>query len=193
VPGVNYSLLLHRSSNWPQFQAVFDQAYTDPVERAIALQLIQLLWDRGENAGYVQHLTADTYPGIEPKQVLLVQAFGDHQVANVSTEVLARTIGARTHRPALGNGRSPAREPLWGIDALEYGPLEGAALIVWDFGTPAPPVVNLPPNSTEHGIDPHGAASNEPRVLQQALTFLLSGTLDDVCGAEPCVSDVLAG
>ena len=55
VPGINYSLLLHRSSDWPQFQAVFDTAYANPVDRVLALQLIQLLWDRGENNGYAQH------------------------------------------------------------------------------------------------------------------------------------------
>lgn len=51
VPGINYSLLLTRSSDWPEFQAIFDVAYTDSAERVIALQLIQLLWDRGENNG----------------------------------------------------------------------------------------------------------------------------------------------
>ena len=191
VPGINYSLLLPRSSDWPQFQAIFDAAYTDPVDRVLALQLIQLLWDRGENNGYAQHLTTDPYPGIEPKQVLLVQAFGDHQVANVSTEVLARTIGAAVHSPALGNGRSNDVEPLWGIAPLDPAGPSSSILVVWDFGTPAPPTVNLPPFSPDYGEDPHGAGSDEPLVLQQALTFLLSGTFTDVCNATPCTSTVL--
>ena len=32
-PGINYSLLLPRSSDWPQFQAVFDAPYPDEVDR----------------------------------------------------------------------------------------------------------------------------------------------------------------
>lgn len=189
VPGINYSLLLPRSVDWLEFQPILDKAYTDPVDRLLAVQLIQLLWDRGENDGYVQHLTTDPYPGITAKKVLLVEAFGDHQVANVSTEILARTIGAAVHRPSLGPGRSPDVEPQWNIQAFDGS--TSAALVVWDYGTPPPPTVNLPPTEPGYGQDPHGAGSREPLLLQQALTFLVSGTVDDVCRAAPCVSRVL--
>ena len=192
VPGINYSLLLPRSSDWPQFQTIFEAAYPDPVDRVLALQLIQLLWDRGENGGYAQHLVDDPYPGIEAKQVLLVQAFGDHQVANVSTEVLARTLGATARQPALAEGRSNDVEPLWGIAGSDPSSPISAVLVLWDFGTPAPPAVNLPPVEPQYGRDPHGAGSQEPRVLQQALTFLLSGELVDVCDG-PCRSTVMDG
>jgi hypothetical protein len=186
VPGIGYSLLLPRASDWPEFQAVFDPAYPDPVDRVIVQQLIQLLWDRGENAGYAQHLTADPFDGVEAKDVLLVQAFGDHQVANVSTEILARTIGAAVQDPALEDGRSHSVEPMWGIDVLDGYPSPGPVLSVWDYGTPPPPDVNLPPLEPEYGEDPHGAGSSEPGVLQQALTFLTTGEVVDVCGGEPC-------
>ncbi len=193
VPGINYSLLLPRSSDWPEFQSIFDVAYTDPADRLIALQLIQLLWDRGENSGYVQHLTSDPYPGIEAKQVLLVQAFGDHQVANVSTEVLARTIGATVDEPALLDGRSADIDPQWGIAPYDPQNPSAALLEVWDYGNPAPPSVNLPPTEPEYGQDPHGAGSSEPRVLQQAFTFLLTGEFAmSFCNDLPCVSDVLS-
>jgi len=193
VPGSNYSLLLPRSSDWPQFEAVFNVAYTDPVDRAIALQLIQLLWDRGENNGYVQHLTTDPYEGIEAKQVLLIEAFGDHQVANVSTEVLARTLGAAVHTPAIAAGRSNDKTPMWNIAPLDPSAPTKAILVLWDFGTPAPPPVNLPPSEPEYGRDPHGAGSDEPLVLQQALTFLLTGEFADLCNGGPCQSTVLGG
>ena len=172
VPGVGYNLLLPRSSDWPEFQAVFDPAYPDPIDRVIVLELIQLLWDRGENSAYVQHLTADPYEGVPAKTVLLVEAFGDHQVANVSTAVLARTIGAAVTDPALEPGRSDDVEPYWGIPVLDGFPATTSVLSVWDYGTPAPPTVNLPPTEPEYGEDPHGAGSSEPGVLTQALTFL---------------------
>jgi hypothetical protein len=190
VPGINYSLLLTRSSNWPRFQTVFDAAYPTSVDRLLALELIQLLWDRGENQGYVQHLVSDTYDGITPKSVLMVQAFGDHQVANVSTEVLARTLDAVAQSPALGDGRSPDVEPFWGIDPIEGTPTDGAVVALWDFGTPAPPPVNLPPTEPEFGEDPHGAGSDETRVIEQAFAWLLAETYVPCDG--PCVSDVLS-
>jgi hypothetical protein len=187
VPGIGYDLLLPRSSDWPEFQAVFDPAYPDPVDRVIVQQLIQLLWDRGENSAYAQHLTTDPYDGVRPKQVLLVEAFGDHQVANVSTEILARTIGAAVALPALEDGRSHSVEPFWGIDELTGFPADGSVLSVWDYGTPAPPDVNLPPTEPEFGEDPHGAGSSEPGVLTQAITFLTTGEIVDVCRGAPCL------
>lgn len=193
VPGMNYSLLLTRSSDWPEFGATFDAAYTGSTDRVMALQLVQLLWDRGENDGYAQHLTTDAYSGTTAKDVLLIEAFGDHQVANVSTEILARTIGAKVHEPSLTPGRSNDVDPQWGIEPIDNDGSPGPALVVWDYGTPAPPPVNLPPTEPEYGADPHGAGSQEPLVLQQAFTFLLTGVIDDACSGGPCISSVLTG
>jgi hypothetical protein len=186
VPGAGYNLLLPRSSNWPRFQEVFNPSYPDALERTLAIELIQLLWDRGENSGYAQHLTADTYPGINPKVVLLIEAFGDHQVANLSTEKLARTIGAEVAPEPLAAGRSTAVDPVWGVKRVSSFPVRTSVLSVWDFGTPAPPPVNLPPLSPEFGRDPHGAASSETAALLQAVTFLTTGEITDTCGGEPC-------
>ena len=186
VPGANYSLLLPRSSNWPRFQSLFETSYTGVDDRLMAIHLAQMLWDRGENAGYAQHLTGDPLPGREAKQILLVGAFGDHQVANVSTDVLARSIGARIHAPALDGGRSTAAQPFWGIDEITSYPYSGSAYVMWDFGTPAPPSGPTPPLPPDYGNDPHGAGSSEPLVLIQALGFLIDGTLADVCAGAPC-------
>ena len=192
VPGINYSLLLPRSSDWPEFESVFNIAYTGDIERVITLQLVQLLWDRGENNGYAQHLTQNTYPGISPKKILLIEAFGDHQVTNVSTEVLARTINAGVHSPALRASRSPDVNPFFGIDALTEKDVDRSIVVQWDYGNPAPPTVNLPPTDPEFGEDPHGKGSSEPRVIQLALGFLLAGKISIPCDG-PCVSDSVVG
>ena len=186
VPGMNYSLLLPRSSDWPQFQATYEAAYTKTEDRLMGLALVQLLWDRGENGGYAQHLSSNPYEGFEAKDLLLVGAFGDHQVANISTEVLARTVGAKVHSPALQDGRSSDVVPLWGIEPITY-PYSGTALVMWDYGTPAPPIGPQPPSEPEFGLDPHGAGSDEALVLVQALGYLLSGGLQNVCGDGPCI------
>jgi hypothetical protein len=100
VPAMNYSTLLNRSIDFDTYGAILNPAYPDEVERQLGLLLVQMLWDRGENNGYAHHLTADPFPDTEPKDVLLFEAFGDHQVANVATEVMARTIDARVLAPA---------------------------------------------------------------------------------------------
>ena len=190
VPGLNYSLLLTRSIDWDEFAAIFEKAYTGDIERVMALQLVQLLWDRGENNGYVQHLTANTYDSFSPKDVLLIEAFGDHQVANVSTEILARTIGARVHTPVFGAKRSSATIAMWGLEPLSDA-RAAPALVLWDFANPAPPADNRAPTFPKYGEDPHGAGSDEPRVATQVFTFLKTGKILDVCNSAPCTSDVL--
>ena len=49
-----------------------------------------MVWDRGEPNGYAQHMTRDPLPNTPAHRVLIEMAFGDHQVANVTTEVMAR-------------------------------------------------------------------------------------------------------
>jgi len=184
VAGLDYSLLLNRSNQFDPFEPVLAEAYPDLVERTILLGVIQMLWDRGENNAYANHLTRDPYPGTPKKKILLFEAFGDFQVANVATEVLARTIGARIRQPALADGRSTAVEPFWGILPIEELPFDGSALVVWDYGTAAPPVENIPPRD---GVDPHDSILRTIAAVFMASDYLkIDGVLRDVCDAKPC-------
>jgi hypothetical protein len=115
---------------------------------------------------------------------MLFEAFGDHQVANVATEVLARTIDARLRAPGLADGRSPDVEPFWGIRPVHRFPTQGGSyLVMWDFGTPAPPTANVPNRA---GEDPHGMGRSQLEVLTLAMAFLERGELVDTCGGGPC-------
>jgi hypothetical protein len=183
VGGVGYSLLLPRSVDFDKFETGFTTNYPDELDRVLALELMEQLWDRGENAGYVQHLVAHPFKGSTAKTVLLLEAFGDHQVTNVSTEKLARTLGVPRRAPTLAAGRSTDVEPQWGIPAIPSLPAKGSALVVWDFGTPATPTTNTPNRA---GDDPHGKLGDEPRALTLLVAFLNTGELIDVCSGGPC-------
>jgi hypothetical protein len=197
VPGMDYGgLLLNRSVDWNEFSAVFDKSYTDPVDEQVVLQLAQLLWDRGENEGYAEHLTTDPYSGISAKQIFIIENYGDHQVANVSAEMLARTIGARNHQPAFNPqflGGAPRVDvpvtPQWGLAPLDQTKPAEAGLVLWDYGTPTPPTTNLAPNGTAYGADPHGFGRGNALLLTQITTFLSTGVIPDVCNAMACQSD----
>ncbi len=185
VPGMNYGTLLQRSTDWDTYKAIFDPAYPDPTDHVLAIGITQMLWDRGEADGYAQHLTRDPYPHTPTHQVLIHEAFGDHQVANIATEVEARSIGARVHRPALAAGRSPARQQLWGVGELD-APYDGSAIVVWDSGAPAPPAGNVAPRD---GADPHGDPRRSKEARQQKSDFLeRNGRVVDVCGGKPCTA-----
>ncbi len=98
VPGMNYSTLLRRSVDFDDYaklpNAGLYDSYPDEGERVLLLGLMQMLWDRGEANGYAQHMVSDPYPNTPDHDVLMHLALGDHQVANVTAEVEARTIGA---------------------------------------------------------------------------------------------------
>src|SRR5260370_36992602 len=85
-PALIYIALLQRSTDWDTYVAIFFPAYPDPTDHVLNIGIIQMLWDRGEANGYAQHLTRDPYPKAPTHQVLIHEAFRDHQVANVATE-----------------------------------------------------------------------------------------------------------
>lgn len=186
VPAQNYSTLLERSVNFDQFATSVSAAYPDPVDRQILVALAQQLWDRGENNGYSQNLTSDPLPGAEAKTVMLLASFGDHQVANVATDVLARTADIPLRDPGLAPGRSPDEEPFWGIERIDDWPRSGSQYVMWDFGTPPPPTANIPPRA---GDDPHGSAAEEPQALLAIVAFLTEDEWGDPCpSGEACAS-----
>ncbi|MQA95052.1 MAG: hypothetical protein GEV11_10540 [Streptosporangiales bacterium] len=185
VPGVNFSTLLNRSRLFAPFQAGLDASYPDRMRQQVGLSLMQMLWDRGEGNGYVAHVTRDPLPRTPAKRVLLHEAVGDHQVANIATEVEARTLGIPLREPATGPGRSPDVDPQWGLAPLFRDVHHGSALMIWDSGSPLPPQDNRPPMT---GHDPHGDTGNTPAARAQAAEFLRSGTVTEVCGTAPCLA-----
>jgi hypothetical protein len=186
VVGMNYSTLLNRSVDWegelaleadiPAYSVPYYESYRDPIERQIGFSLIQMLWDRGEGNGYAHHLTDDPYANTPKHDVMLQVAWSDHQVANVSAEVEARTAGAPIMVPGLPDGKHWEMDPYFSETATY--PYKGSSLIYWDSGNGTPPNGNLPP---QHLGDPHGHPRDEPAAAWQEAHFLLTGWNEDVC------------
>lgn len=152
VPGMNYSLLLSRSVDFEKYFTFLRQAYPDPVDQAIVYPLLSMLWDRAESNGYAQHMTDDPYPGTPSHQVVLDVGFGDHQVAQVSAEIMARTIGAAVRGPALADGRHPDERPFYGLDVIEDFPTDRSLLVYWDSGSFPPPPGDVTPVESEEWV-----------------------------------------
>ncbi len=147
VPGMNYSTLLRRSSDFDTYAegkfagqvcdelpepykticntspgsdtpfGLYDN-YPNELERPLILSLLQMQWDRAEANGYALHMTSDPLPNTPPHNVLMHVSFGDHQVTMWAAEVEARTIGAAVHWPALDDGRHPDDDPGPGDEPL---------------------------------------------------------------------------
>jgi hypothetical protein len=185
VPGMNYSTLLQRSVDFDAYAALIYPAYPRVIDRQLLLATVQLLWDRGEADGYAHHMTSDPLRGTPAHEVLLHVAFGDHQVADITAEVEARTIGARGYRPVLAPGRSPWRR-FQLIPPIGRFPFRGSAIVMWDSGGPAPPATNTPNRA---GDDPHEFPRRAAAARVQKSAFLsVGGAVVDVCGGAPCVA-----
>lgn len=175
VPGINFSLLLPRSTAFIIFEAAIRlTGVLDPLDQRLLLLLTHELWARGESAAYATHVTANPLPGTNVKNVLMTAALHDHLVTNQATELAARTLGL----PSLVGSILPG---LPGIPDLE-GPLP-SALIFYDAGAfdpnnPLhvpfiPPLRNLPPEL--NGCDPHGRQAFIPAAIEQLFGFMTPG------------------
>ncbi len=198
VPGMDYSVLLPRSVDFDAYSQVLYPAYPNQAVRPLLLSLIQQLWDRSDPDGFANHMTAHPYPNTPSHKVFIEEAFGDHQVTNVMTEIEARTIGASLRTPILDPGRGSEKRPFFGISRIKSFPFTGNAIEVWDIGplrnvggqvlgTPTPPSINKP---NRPGVDPHGPdASEQVTGRRQASDFLMpdaQSKITDVCGPKPC-------
>ncbi|MDQ3933806.1 MAG: hypothetical protein M3340_04155, partial [Actinomycetota bacterium] len=214
VPGMNYSTLLQRSTDWgtgkdpelepelPEYSWFMYSSYTDPMQRQLILSMVQILWDRAEANGYAHHMTKDPLKNTPPHEVILHVGLGDHQVAQVTAEVEARTIGASTHEPYAQPGRDLDRgDPAYGIPRIQSYPFSGSALILWDTGPPRmigtrnvgtkpPPNENIPPGD-EAGQDPHEYPRRQPNAREQKSAFFhIGGQVIDTCpGTTACLAD----
>ncbi len=186
VPGMNYSTLLNRSVDFENaaFSDLLFGFYPDKQEQQLIFALLQMLWDRAEANGYAHHMTDDPYPNTPAHAILLHVAFGDHQVANVSAEVEARTIGAPIMQPALEVGKHWEADPFFASTA-GY-PHYGSALVYWDSGNATPPNANIP---ADHDGDPHEDPRREPGGALQKDAFLQWGLVIDVCDGAPYRTD----
>jgi hypothetical protein len=213
VPGMNYSTLLQRSVDFDDYAhgiiggvdtniGLYDN-YPDELDRQLTLSLIEMIWERGEANGYAHRITTHPFADTPRHRVLIQEAFGDHQVANITTEVEARTLGLRVRSPVLDPGRSLDRRPLWGIPRLHHFPHRGSAMTLWDVGplrdvngevkgTPPPPPFNVP---NREGVDPHGPDASETVEGQRQISSFLrvGGTVIDTCDGHPCYLDGYTG
>ena len=202
VPGMNYSVLLRRSVDWDTYSEIIYPRYPAERERPLILGLLQMLWDRGESNGYAHHIVGDPLPNTPDHNVLMHVALGDHQVTTVQADVMARTIGARLRTPAIDEGRSFEKEPLFNIPPIGGFPFAGdASMVYWDtgpvrtvngetVGTEPAPLAEVP-NRT--GMDPHGRPRKDPGAQDQKLEFMTKGRVIDVCGSMPCYVDGYTG
>jgi hypothetical protein len=182
--GMNYSTLLPRSVDFDLYKVFLDIGYPDPNTQLIALNIIQMLWDRGETNGYAQHVTSKPFPRTPKKTMLLLGAVGDHQVTEYSLQVEARTMNVQRHEPLVAAGREHGGEHAFGIAPIPQYPWSRSGYFLWDTGAELSPLENTAPRI---GHDPHDDTPKIPAaILLKDGFWHPHGLIEDVCNGAPC-------
>ncbi|MCA9489195.1 MAG: hypothetical protein KC621_04715 [Myxococcales bacterium] len=168
VGGSMWSTMLERSSDWLAFEILMRVSVPDPSDRQVLYALSQLWWDPVDPIAWT--------PELAPTPFLLQESIGDEQVANLTTEALARSVGLPLLAPEV-------RVP-WGM-STGRGPLPERALVQFDPEVPLPTEANRPADVT----GAHEAPRTWDGARAQVVDYLTEATSQIVvhhCGEQPC-------
>lgn len=212
VPGIDYATLIPRSNNWQTYGPVIAGGYDRPVDGLLILALLQQQWDRAEGSGYARYLTHNTLPGTPEHQVIMQVALGDHQVANVTAEIAARTAGVPIRVPSVDDAGSDRILPPFQMRTVKAGEEASSLLVYWDAGTLPAPLGGVSPDMADPWsshcqpgsartrtienaacADPHEFPRRTPDAQRQRTQFFETGVVSDVCGPGPCRTEPREG
>lgn len=193
VPAANYSYILERSVDWPEYEQIMRNAYPQStLVQALLMVFVQMAWDEIDPITHIAHLTGDAaapYANTPAKQMLLQIAVGDSQVANIGADLWARTAGIDVLAPHLTD------YPLFQLTATP-GPLTSAATYWNEHMEPHPPLGNRP-GERDNGT--HGSLRWRAKAIEQIATFFRTGEIVQTCsdGKAPvacdCTDDEICG
>ncbi len=180
VPGAGWAHLIQRSTQFEPLETLFDALYPDPLTQSLLLAMAQTFFDWSD-PGNVSRLIVNPDPGFEgDKTVVLQEAIGDCQVANITTDLLARTMGA--------SHLEEATDPIFGLETVS-SPYTGVAITqirVQDaLDAYFPPDENTTP-ITDNGV--HNSGVLRETIFNQITTLIETGELIHPCEG-PCDPD----
>lgn len=169
VGAINYSLLLERSRDWPQYRTTLVGAYPNNFDTALLVSLMQTEWDRTEPTAVADVITNGGFGG-EEKQVFMQIAIADDEVSNLGSEYQARTMGIPviTPSPYVPYGVESTTQPV------------GSGMIIYDFGKgPLPAGNEAPPDN-----DVHSNIRNKGATTTMMKRFYETGEIVQACTGE---------
>ncbi len=172
VGGANYSLLLDRSADWPQYRVILSGAYSDALDDTMVMSLFQMRWDKVEGSGVVNTVIAGAPTAPIAKQILMQVALSDEQVPNLGSYWQARSMDI----PVIG----PTPTTPWGLDVAQSPLAAGASgMLIMDGGAAAPPATNLPAPKASPSM--HDLTRTQAATRRQLKGFFATGTIINEC------------
>jgi hypothetical protein len=169
VGGEDFTVMMPRTTRWPQLQAFFAIGYPTRLDRDLLLVMAEQQWELAEASAFAPHLREGPLPGSRPVHILMQVGLYDADVTNVSSELAARTVGLPELTPTAHAvpGLQPGAPPL------------DSALVYYDLGASPLPDGTLPP-AADNGV--HEGVRRDPRAQKQLVTFLRDGgAVVDTC------------
>ncbi len=182
VPGGVWSMLMERSNAWHLLMGAAMGAYEDPEVYQLNLAFFGMRFEPVDPITTAAHVIKDPLPGVPVKQILMWYAMGDCLVTNISTEMVARTMGLDMLTPSI--------KTVWGMPGKQ-GPLVNGVTLYDEHPTPLPSDYNIPPIS-DNGT--HSGVNQNPSALRQVEHFLLQDGVIQTCGGDnPTACDCATG
>jgi hypothetical protein len=174
VPGAEWTLLMYRSADFDSLKGLLSATFTDSLDAQVAIAATQSEWDYTDPATFAPHVIQAPLTGVPVKHLLLQMSIGDAEVTNLSTELLARTIGVSGF---------DLEYPIFGVP-VAAAPLD-SAYTQWDsHPSPLPPTTDTA-LSMDNGA--HEAVFNAPLAQQQINAFITpTGQAISVCTGGIC-------
>lgn len=175
VPGAGWVNLIQRSTQFEPLEVYFDNFYPDPLSQLVLLSTAQTFFDWSD-PGNLTYLIRNAPQGAMEKTIVLQEAIGDCQVANITTDLLARSIGA--------SHLEYATDPIYGLGTVE-GPYKGVAItqvrVEDSLDAYFPPDANILPE-LDNGV--HNSAVLRDSMFEQVSHLFLEGELIHTCSGE---------
>jgi hypothetical protein len=171
VGAINYSLLLERSEDWPQYRTTLNGAYPNLLDSVLMISLMQIQWDRTEPTAVADVIVGEGFPGTPTKHVFMQIAIADVEVSNLASELQARTMGipVLTPSPYIPQGLQSSATPV------------PSGLVIYDFGLgDTIPDSNEPP--PENNV--HSSVRNKQATIDMMKQFYETGLIEQKCTGE---------
>jgi hypothetical protein len=186
VPGGVWSMLFERSNAWHLLQGAAMGSYTNPETYQLLIAFFGMAFEPYDPITTAEHVIHDPLPGIPQKDILMWYSMGDCLVSNITTEMVARTMGITLIDPAVKQVYAMTAAP---------GPMVNGINVFNDHPSPLPPDTNVPP-AVDNGT--HSGINRKPAALRMVEAFLLNDqSAKQTCfasdGTTPAACDCATG
>ena len=169
--GSSFSHIIERCTQYDRFYFIFasEFGYENQIDRAVAMSVMQSLWDSTETDTFLSLREEGYLDEIEPFELMTLFSITDLQISNISSSRMMMTGGI----PLLNSSTITP----YGLTIVEEGHV-GSVGVFFDGG-----YIHAP-EGNEYGQEPHpahNAIGALPIAREMAFHFLSTGSVVDTC------------